>query len=101
MVEHERLGRWPGKSNIKAHQKCQELWKAADGPLPEGWGKSGSVAVWRNHLKATKGYRPPHPAGTRVQRILVPDIRRKPARRTGELAKLLYNHSKGVRKNNK
>lgn len=113
---HQVRGRWPGKNDAEVHKACEELWKAAGGsprrgqgeprepPAPKqgrnskaeiNWGRSGSatVVVWRNHLKAARNYRPPHQAGTQVLRILVPDIRRKSARGTGELGKVLYVHS--------
>ncbi len=92
MVHCHGNGRWPGKGNVKVHQNCEALWKAAGGPQRAGWGEPISVAVWRNHLKAAQKYRPPQQAGINIQRILVPNIRRKPASRHGELGKLLYDH---------
>ena len=108
-------GRWPGKNNTEVHKTCEALWKVAGGSRRRGlgepreppaskqgrnskaeinWGKSGSttVVVWRNHLTAAQVYRPPHQTGTQVLRILVPEIRRKPARSVGELGKLPYDH---------
>jgi hypothetical protein len=107
VCHHHESGKWPGKDNAKAHQLCEALWKAAGGPprlgrgkprLPsplketkaeKSWGKSGSatVAVWRNHLKTGRNYRPPHPAGAHIQRILVPVVPRRPVPRRS-----LYNY---------
>jgi hypothetical protein len=86
-------GRWPGKSNAEAHRLCEALWKAAGGPRRLGWGKAGfaTVEVWRRHLAAAREYRPPHPAGMHIQRILSPDIGR-PTKRGSQLASLLYDH---------
>jgi hypothetical protein len=115
MAYHQGNGRWPGKNSARAHQLCEALWKAAEGPPRRGrgepreppaskhgqnskaeinWGKSGSatVVVWRKHLKVARKYRPPHHAGILVQSIFVPNVRRKPASRHGELGKLLYDH---------
>jgi len=104
-------GRWPGKSNAEAHRLCEALWKAAGGPRRLGsgdprspsptkerkaagsWGKAGfaTVEVWRRHLAAAREYRPPHPAGMHIQRILSPNIGR-PTKRGSQLASLLYDH---------
>jgi len=66
----ERLyGRWPVKSKL-AQRWCDAWWKAAGGPPRSGWGRDGaaSVIVWRIHLTAAREFRPPHPAGSLVQR---------------------------------
>jgi hypothetical protein len=73
LIWHEECRKWLGKDNPRAHQNCEALWKAADGPPRSAWGKPGSLIVWRNHLNATRRYRPPHPAGRLIQRILSMD----------------------------
>jgi hypothetical protein len=61
-------GEWPPTSNTTAHQFCEGLWIAAGGPRRAGWGNPGSVVVWRDHARSARKYRPPHAAGTLIQR---------------------------------
>ncbi len=84
-------GRWPGKSNAEAHRLCEALWKAAGGRPRVGWGKPGSVVVWRKHLKTAQKYRPPHPAGMHIQSALSSDVGR-PTKRGSQLDSPLYDH---------
>ena len=67
---HEKRRQWPGNDTLEVHQACELLWRNADGPARPAWGKPDSLVTWRNHLRAAQKYRPPHPAGQHIQRIL-------------------------------
>jgi hypothetical protein len=94
MVEtiwHQNRGRWPPLSNANVHQLCEALWrKAAGGGRPTAWGDSASG--WRNHLRAARLYRAPHHAGRRIEHVLAPEIRPRPARVASGFSKSLYSH---------
>ena len=71
-----------------------QLMKTKESEAALNWGKFGSatVAVWKRYLTAAQKYRPPHPAGELIQHILAPAVRRRPARISSGVSKLLYDH---------
>jgi hypothetical protein len=97
LVWQKRVGTWPGKNNVRAHQFCEQLWTAADGPARTSWGKADSVVVWRNYIKAAWEYRPPHELGVLLERRLGDTNHYRPSptaehKVPGSSARLLYDH---------
>jgi hypothetical protein len=68
--------KWPGMGKPMAQFICELLWRKAGG-VPHarhgGFDAPDTFATWRKHLVAARRYRPPHPAGELVARILAGD----------------------------
>jgi hypothetical protein len=93
--------RWPGKDDPLAHQGCECLWKAAGGEAHGGIGAhTGTLTVWRNHIRAAKQYRAPHSAGALIERWLQePDERHQRKKPSPGGLRLSYGNREGGDKN--
>jgi hypothetical protein len=71
-IIHHRINRkWPGDNNNIVRKCCENLWVAAGGSAHGGVAaRNGNLAAWDRHIKAARKYRPPHAAGSHVDRIL-------------------------------
>ena len=64
-------GKWPGQRDAAAHIVCEALWLTSGGEAHGRLGAHpGTLTAWRKHLVAARRYRPPHPAGELVERMM-------------------------------
>lgn len=92
MAWHKDAETWAGTRNVTAQAICEALWRKAGGPphtAHSGLSEApAAFAAWRVHLIAARRYRPPHPAGKLVARIMAgPQPRRRSPPQRGRLSR--------------
>jgi hypothetical protein len=94
LLWHENLKYWPGQRNELAWQLCERIWIVAGGDKHGGVAAcDGALSAWRKHMVAAKKYRPPHPAGKFIDRMLKgPAPKPPPRQRTKQELRQFYKH---------